>query len=85
MADEKKKHTITFFVNNQEVTTTESQLTGAAIKALANVPADYELFEVHGSETVPIGNDQTVHIHEKLHFRAIPPGTFGSNGNSTKA
>jgi hypothetical protein len=69
--------TFTIFVNNNAFTTHEHQLTGAQIKALAKVPADYELFEVRGDQTIPVGNDQAVQIHEKLHFRAIPAGTFG--------
>ena len=65
------------FVNNNEIQTDERSLTGAAIKSLATVPADYELFEVRGNHTVPIGNEQLVHIHQSQHFRAIPAGTFG--------
>lgn len=75
---EHSKATFTIFVNNQEFQTTAHEMTGAQIKALATVPADYELFEVRGEQTVPVGNDQIVHIHEKMHFRAIPPGTFGN-------
>ena len=44
---------------------------------LAGVPADYELFEVKGANSDPVGDGEEVHIHEKQHFRAIPPGTFG--------
>ena len=72
-------HAIKFFVNNTTFTTTEKELTGAQIKALAGVPADYELFEVQGEHTVPVGNEQKVHLHENLHFRAIPAGSFGIN------
>lgn len=68
----------TVFVNNNEFQTDQHELTGAQIKAQANVPADYELFEVKGDQTVPIGNEQDVRIHNNMHFRAIPAGTFGS-------
>ncbi len=74
---QKDNPTFTIFVNNNSLETHENQLTGTAIKSLANIPADYELFEVKGNQTVPIGNEQVVHIHEKQHFRAIPAGTFG--------
>jgi hypothetical protein len=77
------KPTFTVFVNNNSFTTHEHELTGAQIKDLAAVPADYELFEVQGDHTVPIGNDQKVQIHEKLHFRAIPAGTFGNRGTTS--
>jgi hypothetical protein len=69
--------TFSVFVNNQEFETQEHQLTGGRIKSLAGVPSDYELFEVKGDQTVPVGNEQIVHIHNNIHFRAIPAGTFG--------
>jgi hypothetical protein len=72
-------HQIKIFVNNTAFTTTEKEITGAQIKALANIPSDYELFEVQGEHTVPVGNEQIVKLHENLHFRAIPAGTFGAN------
>lgn len=72
--------TFTIFVNNQPFTTHEHRLTGAQIKNLSHVPADYELFEIKGDQTVPVGDSQEVEIHEHLHFRAIPAGTFGKHG-----
>lgn len=75
--------TFTIFVNNNPFTTHEHKLSGSQIKALANVPADYELFQVNGDQTIPVGNDQEVPIHEKMHFRAIPAGTFGRRGITT--
>lgn len=71
------KHKFTIFVNNRKFETEKSELTGAEIKTLAGVPADYELFEVKGDKTEPIGPEQVVHIKDGLHFRAIPAGTFG--------
>lgn len=77
---EHKKEVETFiiFVNNNEIKTKKHELTGAEIKALAGFPADYELFEVRGDQTIPIGNEEIVKVHDKMHFRAIPSGTFGS-------
>jgi hypothetical protein len=83
MAEGKSKAKFTIFVNNQEFQTAEHQLTGLAVKQLAGVPADYELFQVRGDQTVPVGDEEVVHIHEKMHFRAIPAGTFGSYGVTT--
>ncbi len=77
------KPEFTFYVNNKPVQTTEHELTGTAIKTLAQVPADYELFEVKGDQSVPVGPDQVVHIHENEHFRAIPAGTFGQHAATT--
>ena len=79
MAELSEKREITFFVNNQPVVTTLRELSGTAIKELAKTPSDYELYEVRGNETVRIGDNQVVQIHEKEKFRAIPPGTFGAN------
>lgn len=75
MADSKANFTI--LVNNQPFTTSEHRLSGTQIKSLAGVPADYELFEVKGDQTVAVGDSQEVQIHEKVQFRAIPAGTFG--------
>ena len=74
---EKDKHGFTIFVNTNPFNTDEHELTGTQIKGLAGVPADYELFEVKGDQTVPVGNEQVIHIHNKQTFRAIPAGTFG--------
>jgi hypothetical protein len=80
--DDKKT---TIFVNNKELTTIERELTGAQIKALAGVPGEYELFQVKGDQTVPIGNDEVVKVHNNEHFRAIPAGTFGHHDFTSKA
>lgn len=74
---EKHEPQFTIFVNNKSFTTHQHQLTGGSIKSLAGVPADYELFQVKGDQTVAVGNEQLVHIHSNEHFRAIPAGTFG--------
>ncbi len=66
------------FVNGRPFSTSEHQLSGRQIKALAEVPDNYELFLEEGKESRPVGPDETIHIHEKQHFRAIPPGTFGA-------
>lgn len=68
----------TIFVNNKPFNTSEHELTGGQIKDLAGVSGDYELFEVKGDQTLPVGNDQKVKILENQHFRAIPSGTFGN-------
>jgi hypothetical protein len=78
MPEHEHQPTFTVFVNNNEFQTSEHDLTGTQIKELASVPPDYELFEVKGDHTVPVGNEQAVEIHNNLHFRAIPAGTFGS-------
>ncbi len=75
--DEHTKHEFTIFVNNQSFETPAHELTGAETKALAGVPADYELFLVNGNQTSPVSDSDKIHIHNNEHFRAIPSGTFG--------
>jgi len=78
-------HLFTITVNNNPYQTAAHVLTGVQIKALAGIPADYELFEVRGAETIPVTNEQEVHIHEHLAFRAIPAGTFGVGTHASAA
>ena len=78
-------HTFTIIVNNKEFTTEAHQLTGLELKSLAGIPADYELFLVHGGNSVPVANDELVNIHERIEFRAIPAGTFGGGDCATAA
>jgi hypothetical protein len=86
MAENQSQATFTIFVNNIELTTVAHELTGAQIKGLASIPDDYELFEVLGnSSSDPIPDNNLIHIHQNLHFRAIPSGTFGQYVNSTPA
>ena len=72
------EHEITIFVNSNSFQTTAKELTGAQIKQHAGIPSEYELFEIKGEQTIPVGNEQEVHLKDNLHFRAIPSGTFGS-------
>jgi len=74
--------TFTIVVNNKDFSTHEHELTGLAIKTLAGIPPEYELFEVKGDKTEAVGNDQVVHIHNNMQFRAIPAGTFGRHGTA---
>jgi hypothetical protein len=70
-------------VNDVSFTTHAHDLTGGQIKELAGIPADYELFHVQGEQTIPVGTEEVVHIHNNDHFRAIPAGTFGRNDLAT--
>jgi len=76
--DHNERDKFKFFVNNNEFTTNEHELSGSAIKAIAGIPPDYELYEVKAdNKTDTVGDTTKVKIHNGLHFRAIPPGTFG--------
>ena len=69
-----------FFVDAKRYETAKSALTGAEIKAIASVAANYQLFlEEEGDRPdkgIPYG--ESVNIVERVkHFFAVPPATFG--------
>jgi hypothetical protein len=78
-AEDIKHRVITVSVNNREVTFSEHQATGTAIKETAirqGVPIkqDFNLFEVkHDGSLRPIADNETVRLHDKLAFRATAP------------
>lgn len=48
-------------------------MTGAQIKALANVPAANLLYRVEGNRRAPISDGETVHLHDDEKFVTAPP------------
>jgi hypothetical protein len=59
---------VTIKVNNQAVTMPDHKATGAAIKA------DFALFwKTGGAPLKPIGDQDTVELHEGQTFTATPP------------
>jgi hypothetical protein len=69
-----------FFVDAKRYETAKTALTGAEIKAIANVTPNYQLFlEEEGDKPDRgIGDGEAVSIHERVkHFFAVPPATFG--------
>ncbi len=78
-ADGHKDHTIDIYVDNHPFHVENEETTGAALKSLASIPTDYQLFkEVPGSEPDPgIRDDQTVMLHHGEKFYAVPAGTLG--------
>jgi hypothetical protein len=79
-----KSKALKLFVNNEAFEVSESGMTGRELKQLAGVPGDYELFQVRGNETFPVGNEEELRVHEHCHFRAIPAATFGTHVTSTQ-
>ncbi len=70
-----------FFVDGRKFETDETALTGAQIKAMAGVPANYQLFlEEEGDKPdEAIADGQAVNLAERVrHFFAVPPATFGA-------
>ena len=62
------QHPVTVLVNRRDVHLPDDHVTGLQIKQAADVPDTFKLFDPGGDE---IGNDVTVHVHEKERFTAI--------------
>lgn len=65
----KPQHEVEITVNNKPVTVPK-HTTGAQIKELAGVPADFQLFVVHGDHEDEIADDEQVTVHAKQRFIA---------------
>lgn len=70
--------TITVTVNEQPVTFTEHQVTGAQIKSSAiaqgvHIQPDFTLFEVKPNGLQAIGDNDRVKLHLHQSFRAVAP------------
>ncbi len=69
-----------FFVDAKRHESAKTALTGAEIKAIANVAPNYQLFlEEEGDRPDKgISDGEAVDITERVkHFFAVPPATFG--------
>lgn len=74
-ADAGPKHKI--FVDEKEFEVDSNTLSGAQIKALASVSAEYQLFlEMEGDDR-QISDTDSVKIHSNMKFYSLPPATFG--------
>jgi hypothetical protein len=70
-----------FFVDAKKFETDHKSLTGAEIKAIAEVTATYQLFLEEEGDTPDraISDAEAVDLEGKVkHFFAVPPATFGS-------
>jgi hypothetical protein len=72
--DEKKPREIKIFVNDKVIFFDTQQVTGAQIKSKASVPSDSILYELHGENRIPIGNDEQIKIHENEKFLDVLGG-----------
>ncbi len=52
---------------------TTDEVTGGQIKEKAGKPLDGELSVETGGRLVPVGNDETIRIHEDERFKYVPP------------
>ena len=70
-----------FFVDAKRYETAQPELTGAQIKAIAGITANYQLYlEEEGDRPdKAIGDGDVVNLTERVkHFFAVPPATFGT-------
>jgi hypothetical protein len=78
MSEHKKQYHL--FVDAKKYETDQRSLIGAAIKTLAAVPANYQLFLEEEGDTpdkaISDGEAEDLEGREK-HFFAVPPATFG--------
>lgn len=80
MSDCDRKHENKLFIDGKEYETPQTALTGAEIKALASIPASYQLFLEERGDTPdkPISDSQSERLDGEIkHFYAVPPATFG--------
>ncbi len=68
---QKPVKTITVFVNNREVELPEKDVTGAEIKALAEIPPEFQLYVEHGNSLDLVADDEHIKVHPKERFRAV--------------
>jgi hypothetical protein len=67
----KEPKTVTVFVNNREVVLPDREVSGAEIKAAAEVPAQFQLFREHGKKLDPVADGESIKVHENERFRAV--------------
>jgi hypothetical protein len=63
-----KPKPVVIFVNNREVTLRDDHATGIEIKAAANVPASFQLFDAKGRE---VDDNKRIRVHKGDRFTAI--------------
>ncbi len=67
-------------INKKLFKVAQPSLTGAELKALAEIPPENQLFLEHGGKDLPIGDQQSVEMKNGLHFYDVAPGNFGRDG-----
>lgn len=71
MAAENHDKQIEVLVNKKKVLLPSEHETGAQILAIAELPADFQLFIEHGEELEPVAPDQEIEVHQEERFRAV--------------
>ena len=66
-----KADTVEIEVNNKPVVVPK-KTTGAEIKKVADVPADFQLFRIAGTTEHPVADDDEITVHKGQRFVATP-------------
>lgn len=74
-ADLGPKHTI--YIDEKPYEAHSNTLSGAQIRAIGSVVADYQLFLEEPGDDRPIADTDSVKIHNNMKFYSLPPATFG--------
>jgi hypothetical protein len=68
-----ERHEIVIVIHGVTHRTKHHELTGAELKTLGEVPADYDLFrKVHGKYDEKIQDTENVHLYDNDHFYGAP-------------
>jgi hypothetical protein len=80
-----KKHEFAIFIDATRYVVNKTSMTGAEIKALAHIDAQYQLYlEEQGDRPdKPIKDGEAVSIRNDMHFYAIPPATMGQESHKS--
>ena len=79
-AHQESRAHIPIFIDGIKRLAPKPAMTGAELKALGEVPPDYQLFlEVPGpTPDIGIRDDEVVDLKPGMHFVAVVPGTLGA-------
>lgn len=73
----KPKLKLVIFINDDRYEVDDKTMTGAELKALAALPAEYQLFLEEKGDDRQIRDDETVKLRKEMKFYSLPPATFG--------
>lgn len=66
-------------IDKQHYQAPKSDMSGAELKELASIAADFRIFKIHPgpSPDEPVGDAEMIHLDNGDHFYSLPPGRVG--------